>query len=87
MLSYADWMPMHLVGGGILNALFNFIKPHETVKIKYRLQDCDGDPLRGRLFAPFATLGHLNVTRAPQTDDNGELDLEFIAGNKSGTAQ
>lgn len=65
----------------------HFIKPHETVKIKYRLQDCDGEPLRGRIFAPFATLGHLNVTQAPQTDDNGELELEFTAGSKSGTAQ
>lgn len=65
----------------------HFIKPHETVKIKYRLQDCDGEPLRGRIFAPFATLGHLNVTQAPQTDDNGELELEFTAGDKSGTAQ
>lgn len=65
----------------------HFIKTHETVKIKYRLQDCDGEPLRGRIFAPFATLGRLNVDQAPQTDDNGELELEFIAGKTTGAAQ
>lgn len=65
----------------------HFIKTGQTVKVKYRLEDCDGEPLKGLIFAPFATLGHLEVKEAPQTDDNGELELEFIAGDQSGTAQ
>jgi hypothetical protein len=65
----------------------HFIKIGQTVKVKYRLEDCDGEPLKGRIFAPFATLGYLDVKEAPQTDDNGELELEFIAGDKSGTAK
>jgi len=63
------------------------IKTHETVKIKYRLQDCDGEPLKGRILAPFATLGHLDVHQPPQTDGNGELELEFTARGKTGMAR
>ena len=65
----------------------DFIKTHDTVKVKYRLEDCDGEALNGRIFAPFATLGRLDVKQTPQTDDNGELELEFIAGGQTGTAQ
>ena len=64
----------------------DFIKTHDTVKVTYRLVDCDGQPLKVRIFAPFATLGRLDVKPPPQTDDNGELELEFIAGGKTGTA-
>jgi len=63
------------------------IKTHETVKIKYRLRDCDDEPLKSRIFAPFATLGHLDVRQPPHTDGNGELELEFTAGDKTGMAQ
>ncbi|MEJ2169955.1 MAG: hypothetical protein P8X90_31005 [Desulfobacterales bacterium] len=64
-----------------------FIKTNETTRIKFSLEDCDGTPLAGRIFAPFVSLGRLDVRKAPQTDDNGELELEFTAGSKTGTAR
>ena len=63
------------------------IKTNETVKIRYRLRDCDDEPLKGRIFAPFATLGYLDIRQPPQTDENGELELEFTAREKTGVAR
>ncbi len=60
------------------------IKTHERVTVRYRLTDCDDTPLERRIIAPFATLGRLMVDQVPQTDANGQLELDFTAGANTG---
>jgi len=64
----------------------NGIRTLESTKVKISVEDCDGKRYRGRSINLSSTLGQIEP-QVVRTDENGEAEAAFTAGNTPGYAE